>query len=192
MTERHQGQHHATPGGGDPLASALERVVAGDRAAFAEVYRQSAPKLFGICLRMCKERTEAEEVLQETFLTIWRRAHLFDRNRGGALTWLVVIARNRALDRLRATGRVPDGPIDLADQVSDPAPSALAIAEGDQERRRLALCLAELDAGDAAMIRAGFFDDTPYSALARRTGLPLGTVKSRIRRALLKLRACLQ
>lgn len=174
------------------LADALVLAGAGDRDAFAVVYQRTSAKLFGVCLRMLPVRAEAEEALQDAYLTIWQRAQLFDRERGSAMTWLLTVTRNRVLDRLRASGRWVASPIDLAMAVADSGDSAAMVLEDDQEQRRMLACIDALERGDAALIRAGFLEGSTYPLLATRTGLPLGTVKSRIRRALLKLRACLQ
>ena len=171
------------------LLAMLSRVAGGDRDAFGELYQLTSRKLFGVCLRILPEREEAEEVLQDIYLTIWQRAASFDAERGTAMTWLITIARNRALDRLRGKGRIATAPIELAVAVADPSPLASASLEAKQERRRLVDCLDALDAGDARLIRSSFLEGSTYSELAMRAGVPLGTVKSRIRRALLKLRA---
>src|ERR1700754_5067451 len=107
------------------LAAALARVAAGDRAALRIVYQDTAAKLFGVCIRILKDRSEAEDVLQDVYMTVWRKAGAFDPARASPITWLVAIARNRAIDRLRASAvsrRME--PIDAADAVSDPAPVA--------------------------------------------------------------------
>ena len=108
------------------LAAALARVASGDRAALRVVYQDTSAKLFGVCLRILKDRSEAEDVLQEVFVTVWRKAASFDPGKASPITWLVAIARNRAIDRLRA-GAVSRRmePIDAADAVSDPAPGAV-------------------------------------------------------------------
>ena len=100
------------------LAETLRRVAAGDRAAFEEVYRRTSAKLFGVCLRILPVRPEAEEALQEAYLSVWRRAASFDATRGSAMTWLITLARNRAVDRLRAGGKLATTTIDLADMVA--------------------------------------------------------------------------
>lgn len=174
------------------LAVALQRTASGDRAAFEEVYRRTSLKLFGVCLRILPVRQEAEEALQEAYISVWRRAGSFDPARGTAMTWLITLTRNRAVDRLRASGRFAAVPIELAGEVADPSPTsedALVMNEGDQ---RLAYCLGTLETGDAGLIRTAFFDGSTYAELATRTSTPLGTIKSRIRRALLKLRDCLR
>lgn len=96
---------------GSGLDQALENIALGDRDAFAEVYRRTSVKLLGVCRRILPERQEAEEVLQDIYLTVWRRAGAFDATRGSAMTWLITLARNRAVDRLRASGRRPTDPI---------------------------------------------------------------------------------
>lgn len=173
------------------LAKALGRVARGDRAALGDVYSATSAKLFGVCLRILPDREEAEDVLQEAYLTVWRKAAAFDPSRGSPITWLVTLTRNRALDRLRSRRPIPSEPIDLAESVADEALPADSLIEVDQEAARLANCLGELPAGDGILIRAAFFQGSSYPELAARAALPLGTVKSRIRRALLKLRGCL-
>jgi len=175
------------------LAAALVRVAAGDRAALRIVYQDTSAKLFGVCLRILKDRSEAEDVLQDVYVTVWRKAGAFDPARASPITWLVAIARNRAIDRLRASAvsrRME--PIEAADAVSDPAPVASERVELGQQQQRLALCLEELEAQHATAIRAAFLDGATYEQLAVRMSVPLGTMKSWIRRGLLKLRACLE
>src|SRR6267154_5307936 len=103
------------------LAAALVRVAAGDRAALQTVYQDTSAKLFGVCLRILNDKSEAEDVLQEVYLTVWRKAASFDPARASPITWLVAIARNRSIDRLRsaAGGRRMD-PIDAAEEGRDP------------------------------------------------------------------------
>ena len=173
------------------LAVMLTRVSTGDRAAFEEIYRRTSVKLFGVCLRILPIRQEAEDVLQEAYLSVWQRAATFDATRGSAMTWLITLTRNRAIDRLRAKGKLVAAPIELADEVPDPDPDAVSLIEATQDEQRLAHCLTTLDQGDAGLIRTAFFDGSTYAELAQRAGAPLGTIKSRIRRALLRLRECL-
>ena len=175
------------------LAAALARVASGDRAALRMIYQDTSAKLFGVCLRILKDRSEAEDVLQDVYVTVWRKAAAFDPGRASPITWLVAIARNRAIDRLRASAvsrRME--PIEAADAVSDPAPVALERVELAQQHERLARCLQELETLHAGAIRAAFLDGATYEELAARMGVPLGTMKSWIRRGLLKLRACLE
>ena len=174
------------------LVAALARVAAGDRAAMQEVYRRTSAKLFGVCLRIFGERAEAEDAVQDVYLAIWRKAGTFDPARSSPITWLVTLARNRAIDRLRASGRRPTAPLELAADVADETPDAeTALVHADEDTRVLE-CIEHLRPDDAVMIRTAFFDGVTYADLAERANLPLGTVKSRMRRSLLKLRDCLQ
>ena len=173
------------------LEQALEAVATGDRAAFGVVYQRTSVKLFGVVLRILSERQEAEEVLQEVYLAVWRRAGAFDPARGTAMTWLITLARNRALDRLRVSRRRRSDPIELADDAPDPAPDAETLVLAQDEAGRIAWCLDRLDGDDARLIRTAFFEGASYAELATRAARPLGTVKSRIRRALIRLKDCL-
>lgn len=175
------------------LSAAIRRVAAGDRAALRLVYDETAAKLFGVCLRILDDRNEAEDVLQEVYLNVWRKAGTFDEARASPITWLVAMARNRAIDRLRS-GRVRrlSEPVEAADQIPDDAPLAAETLETAQERARLGACLDELEAHHSAAIRAAFLEGLTYEELARRSDVPLGTMKSWIRRGLAKLRACLE
>lgn len=173
------------------LARALTRVAMQDREALQEVYRRTSRKLFGICLRIFGERADAEDAMQDVFLTIWHRAGSFDPARGNPVTWLATLTRNRAIDLLRRSGRRPTAPLELADDVADSTPDAEAALIAQDEDGRIEHCIQALAKSDAAMIRTAFFEGTTYADLAERAAMPLGTVKSRIRRALLKLRECL-
>jgi RNA polymerase sigma-70 factor (ECF subfamily) len=173
------------------LAAALRRVAQGDRDAFEEVYRRTSMKLFGVCLRILPRRAEAEDALQDAYLAVWRKAATFDEGRGTAMTWLITLARNRALDRVRSSASRPTVAVAHAEAIPDPAAGAFATLAASEEERRLALCLDDLDAGDAGFIRRAFFGGETYSDLAGQIGVPLGTMKSRIRRALVRLRSCL-
>jgi RNA polymerase sigma factor (sigma-70 family) len=175
------------------LAAALARVAGGDRVALRLVYEMTSAKLFGVCLRILNDRSEAEDVLQDVYVTVWRKASGFDPGLASPITWMVAIARNRAIDRLRASAKVRRmEPIEAAETVSDPAPGASERVELAQEHQRLAGCLDELEGRQALAIRATFLEGATYEELATRMSVPLGTMKSWIRRGLLKLRACLE
>jgi RNA polymerase sigma-70 factor (ECF subfamily) len=175
------------------IAAALGRIPAGDRTALQTVYRLTSAKLFGVCLRILGERGEAEDVLQEVYITVWRNAAAFDPERASPITWLVAIARNRSIDRLRAGAKARRmQPIGDALDVSDAAPSALAQVESGEEHKRLLDCLGELEPRHAAAIRGAFLDGATYEELAQRVDVPLGTMKSWIRRSLMRLRDCLE
>ena len=175
------------------LSAALNRVAGGDRAALRLVYDMTAAKLFGVCLRILNDRSEAEDVLQEVYITVWRKAGAFDEDRASPITWLVAIARNRAIDRLRASGASRRSePVEAAEGVADPLPLASDVLEAEQESGRLGGCLDELETRQSAAIRSAFIDGLTYEELAKRMGVPLGTMKSWIRRGLAKLKECLE
>ncbi len=175
------------------IAAALGRIPGGDRAALQTVYRLTSAKLFGIAIRILGERSEAEDVLQEVYVTVWRKAATFDAARASPMTWLIAIVRNRAIDRLRA-GRQNRRmePIDVADEVADTAPAADSALESAQDHARLHGCLDGLEARERNALRGAFFDGNTYDELAERMKVPLGTMKSWIRRAMIKLKSCLE
>ena len=175
------------------IAAALGRVPGGDRAALQTVYRLTSAKLFGVALRILGERSEAEDVLQEVYLAVWRKAADFDPNRASPMTWLIAIARNRAIDRLRSTRTSRNmAPIEDAGDVADSTVAADAALEGAQDHARLHGCLDGLAEHERKALRGAFFDGNTYEDLAARMKVPLGTMKSWIRRAMIKLKSCLE
>lgn len=173
------------------LADALRATASGDRQAFHLVYRLTSAKLFGVALRIFGNREEAEDIVQEVYATVWQKAAQFDPARASPITWLVTMVRNRSIDRLRSSGRKVMAPIEEVADLADDAPGALDELLDTEQSHRIGDCLAELAGPDAALIRHAFFEGSTYSELADRSATPLGTIKSRIRRALIRLRACL-
>jgi RNA polymerase sigma factor (sigma-70 family) len=176
----------------DPLNRLLQQTGQGDRDAFAQLYRRTSPKLFGVCLRLLRDRNDAEEVLQEIYVTVWRRAASFDASRAGAISWLIALSRNKAIDRLRQHRRTVLVFEDLDDTADDKETPATADSERTDEYRRLQRCLEQLDPQHQQSLREAFFSGATYSELAARSKVPLGTMKSWIRRSLLQLRKCLE
>lgn len=174
------------------LADALIRTGQGDRSAFETVYNATSAKLFGVCLRIFPDRQEAEEALQDAYLTIWSKAASFESGRASPISWLVTLTRNRAIDRLRSRGKAGLTSLDQAAEVADPAPLADAQLLAAAEDRVLENCIDGLEQRDAHFIRGAFIGGATYADLAERESEPLGTVKSRIRRALIKLRLCME
>lgn len=163
----------------------------GDEASFAELYRRTSAKLFGVVLRICTNRELAEDVLVEVYLTIWRRAGAFDAGRASPITWMATIARNRAIDTMRRMPHAQHLEVGAADQVADMAPLAEAQLIEAEVDARLHLCLDQLEEPQAGAIRAAFFKGLTYSQLAESMTVPLGTMKSWIRRGLARLKDCL-
>lgn len=177
----------------DGLAQFIGAIAGGDRDAFEQLYRATSAKLFGVCLRVLPDRAEAEDVLQEVYTTVWRKAAQFDASRASAITWLAMIARNRSIDRLRALPSAARySPIEMAEVLPDPGASPSEEAETATDRDRLDVCMDQLDTRRKSLIRTAFFEGATYEELAARVGSPLGSVKSWIRRGLLQLRECLE
>ena len=178
----------------EELSAALRRVADGSQTALAEVYRKTSAKLFGVCIRILGEREEAEDALQEIFTSVWRNAGSFDPAKGSPISWLAALARNRSIDRRRSrASRAAAGAMgDEAMEVADEAPDALATLETAEDAGRVARCLGELEERQNLAIRAAFYEGLSYSELAVRSAVPLGTMKSWIRRGLLRLRECLE
>jgi RNA polymerase sigma-70 factor (ECF subfamily) len=175
------------------IVAALARIPKRDRAALQTVYRLTSAKLFGVCLRILGERSDAEDVMQEVYVTVWNKAANFDATRASPMTWLIAIARNRSIDRLRATRQSRRmQPIETASDVADSAVPADRALETAQDRTRLYACVETLSAHEKAALRGAFFDGSTYDELAARMRVPLGTMKSWIRRAMIKLKSCLE
>jgi RNA polymerase sigma-70 factor (ECF subfamily) len=172
------------------LGVLLARCGLGDRAAFRSLYAEASPKLFGVALRILGNRGDAEEAVQEAFVKIWRGAGRFDAGRGSAVGWLVSIARNQAIDSLRAR-KPPARDIAELPGLADRGPTPEASALGADERRRIVGCLGELPPDRAAAVRGAYLEGWSYEELARRFGVPINTMRTWLRRSLLKLRECL-
>lgn len=177
----------------DSVAALLQQVARGQREAFETLYRDTSSTLLGICLRVLRDREEAEDVLQEVYVAVWAKAEQFDRERARAMTWLGSIARNRAIDRVRArpqpASHVPVEDLDIADE-DTPLPGV----DLDAARMRVQLddCFEQLEPKRRTLIRTAFFESVTYDVLAARMQAPLGSVKSWIRRGLQQLKACLE
>lgn len=175
------------------LSSALAQVALGSEAALRDVYDRTSAKLFGVCLRILGDRAEAEDALQDVYVTVWRRAGSFDDSRASPITWLATLARNRAIDRLRSAKRSrASEPVEAASNIADSGPSALESLQASEERGRLLDCLGEIEERTGDAIREAFFGGLTYAELAERMKVPLGTMKSWVRRGLVKLKDCLE
>ncbi len=167
-------------------AVALDR----DRDAFARLFVHFAPRLKAWLIRSGAAPGVAEDFAQDAMLTVWRKADLFDAQKAGAATWIFTIARNRRLDLLRRDSRdLPTPEIVLTGEDIRRPDDILSTA---QDAQRVRDALAQLDAPQIEVLRLAFFLESPHSEIARTLDLPLGTVKSRIRNAMIKLRAILE
>lgn len=173
------------------LVRLLERAAADDRASLKRLYDCTSAKLYGVCLRLLRDEAEAQEVLQEVYLAIWRKAASFDPTRASPISWLATIARNRSIDRLRAR-QFPTEDLGAAANIPDDGPSSFQLLETAEDASRLRQCLEELESRAQGAIRSAFFDGATYPELAEREGVPLPTMKSWIRRGLISLRGCLE
>lgn len=182
----------AQPAPGETEAQAqdvlLQACGSGNRLAFEALYRATSARLFGICLYYLGNRAEAEEVLQEAYTSIWLKASSFDPGLASAYTWLATIARHKAIDRRRA--RHIHEPLDSVAQL-DAKDDVADSVERERQGNAIDRCLATLAEDQQRYIRVAFFEGCSYAELAERHSIPLGTMKSWIRRGLLVLRGCL-
>jgi RNA polymerase sigma-70 factor (ECF subfamily) len=172
-------------------AQLLARIAAGDEAAFGALYDRFSTGLFSFVIKMTRDEKEAEDVLQEGFAHIWRRAATYDPARSSPFTWAVMIFRNKAIDRLRVRQRL-DRTIEKATVEFSHFPEADEAAAGEAERRdqgaQVRSALTQIPAEQKQAVELAFFSGLTHEQIAEKIGAPLGTVKARIRRGLLKLR----
>lgn len=180
-------EHTATPGNGTgEWVQEMQRVAHhGDEAAFAALFGHFAPRIKGFLMKSGATAALAEECAQDVMATVWHKAQLFDPARASVATWIFTIARNRRIDALRKARRpepedLPWGP--------EPEPDQVDVLSLQQETKKLGVALASLPQNQRALIEQAYFGDLSHGEIARITGLPLGTIKSRIRLALDKLR----
>lgn len=172
------------------IADLIARCALRDRAAFATLYRRTSAKLYGVTLRILKDRSDADEALQEVYVKIWQRADRYAPGGYSPISWLVAVARNHCLDVLRA--RKPQSEeIEMALDVADAGPDPETAAVDRGERARIDACLDQLDADKADAVRGAYLDGYSYEELSARHNVPLNTMRTWLRRSLLKLRECL-
>ncbi|MEO7336356.1 MAG: sigma-70 family RNA polymerase sigma factor [Caldimonas sp.] len=187
------------------LSRLLGRAGLGDRAAFATLYERTSPHLFAVILRINRDRAQAEDILQEVFVNVWRAAKSFDAAQSQPLTWLTSIARNRAIDSLRrvqtrpqiqnpgASGSANDAEDEsVYDTVADTAPGPLDLLSQASDARALSVCMDGLSALQRQSVALAFYHGLSHAEVAEQMRQPLGTVKSWVRRALVGLKDCLQ
>ena len=173
------------------ISELISRVSLRDRAAFDALYTSTSAKLFGVCLRLLGNRTEAEDALQDIYVKIWNKADRFAVADTSPISWLVAIARNHCIDIMRARRGVASD-LDEAMHVAEPSanPEQTAMAAG--EARRLHDCLEALDPPRAAAVRGAYLNGDCYEVLAQRHKVPLNTMRTWLRRSLMKLKECLE
>lgn len=180
------------------LVDLLARCALADQRALAELYRQTRSRLYAVALRMLRDTDAAEEALQESFVKVWRNAGRYREDLAAPMTWLTSVVRNQCLDMLRRgqpekTQRVLlDEDDDTLERMADETPDPMALAMNSQAAASLTQCLDRLKDQQQRLIARAFYEGLSHSELATATGLPLGTVKTNIRRGLAALRSCLE
>jgi len=184
------------------LAQLLSRSALGDRVAFKQLYEQTSGHLYAVLLRIQRDRSVADDLLQDVFVNVWKAAGNFDAQQSQPLTWLTQIARNKAIDSLRRANARPklasvhhddddDDHPDLDQRLADDGPGPAELLERASDARQLDLCMAGLSAQQRQSVALAFFDGLSHAEVAERLQQPLGTVKSWVRRALMSLKSCL-
>ncbi len=172
-------------------AQLLVRIASGDEVAFGALYDRFSPGLYSFILKMVRDEKEAEDVLQEGFAHIWRRASTYDPARSSAFTWAVMILRNKAIDRLRVRQRI-ERTMEKATVEFSHFAEADEVSAGEAERREdgalVRSALKEIPEEQKQAVELAFFGGLTHEQIAEKLGAPLGTIKARIRRGLLKLR----
>ena len=174
----------------DPIAILLQKTAAQDRTAFRELYSASSAKLMGVLLRILGQRAEAEDALQEVYTRVWLKAARFDATKGRGMTWLISLSRNLAIDRLRQrSDHVSD---DAAMEAhADPVPRAETRLIASGEAKRINDCYATLEPDRAEALRGAYLAGLSYSDLATKFDVPLNTMRTWLRRSLLRLKECM-
>lgn len=173
------------------ITKLIVRTSMKDRSAFDLLYRQTSAKLFGVCLRVLNDRGEAEDALQEVYVKIWTKADRFAVSDLSPISWLVAIARNHSIDRIRSRRR-PAADIETVLEVADPTPGPEAAAVSGDEAGQIHRCLEELEDDRAGAVRGAYLKGESYAELAERYKVPLNTMRTWLRRSLMKLRECLE
>ncbi len=184
------------------LSALLARAGLGDRTAFARLYERTSGHLLAVVLRIQRDRAQAEDLLQEIYVSVWKAAASFDAARSQPLTWLTHIARNRAIDSLRRASAQPrlesttrdddDERPDAGEALADENPGPLELLGRASDARELNQCMDHLSPPQRQSLALAFFDGLSHAEVAEHLKQPLGTVKSWVRRALQTLKGCLE
>lgn len=168
----------------------IGRVALGDRKAFSALYDATSAKLFGTVMRVLNDRAGAEDVVQDAYMKIWRHADRYSANGMSPMTWMITIARNTAIDRIRRTRATVD--LDgVAEHLTAPGPSPEQSAVAAGEARRIAACLDELEQDRGLAVRGAYLEGRSYVDLAETFGVPLNTMRTWLRRSLQSLQECM-
>ncbi|WP_417587720.1 sigma-70 family RNA polymerase sigma factor [Pararhodobacter oceanensis] len=184
----------------DIITELLLRVARQDRAAFRQLYSEAAPKLTGVLLRILGNRAEVDDAMQDVFIKVWQRAASFQPDKGRGISWMIAVARNHALDQLRkrpaaagmfrAEARDAEGQ-DPLEQVAD---GAIGVEQGmiaQGEARRVVDCFATLEEERSAAVKGAYIEGLSYQELAERFEVPLNTMRTWLRRSLVRLKECM-
>ncbi|MEX5728744.1 RNA polymerase sigma-70 factor (ECF subfamily) [Rhodovulum iodosum] len=174
----------------DDIEAMIARVALRDHSAFSSLYDATSAKLFGVCLRVLNNRSEAEEVLQDVYVRVWNKAGTYSVTGHSPMTWLITVARNLSIDRLRAR-ETRTGGIDRALDIVDDRPGPEEVAVARSARAAIDDCLDELDTARADAVKRAYLDGDTYKDLAHRYDVPVNTMRTWLRRSLIKLRDCL-
>lgn len=180
----------AMQSGSAEISDLIARCALRDRAAFRVLYGATSAKLFGVVLRILRNRAEAEEAIQEVYIKIWQRADRYVAGQYSPISWLVAVARNHALDMVRAR-RPTNDDIDVALDIPDAAPNPERLTQASEDGARIEACLATLEEDRAEAVRGAYLDGYSYEELAQRFSVPLNTMRTWLRRSLIRLRECL-
>lgn len=172
------------------IEAMIAQIALRDRFAFSALYDATSRKLFGVCLRVLNNQSEAEEILQEVYIRIWHKAGSYAVTGHSPMTWLITVARNMAIDRLR-TRKPPTRDIDTVFDLADDRPGPEAEAILSSQRAQIDACMDELDDQHSDAVRRAYLEGDTYKELALRHDVPLNTMRTWLRRSLKKLKECL-
>lgn len=168
----------------------IGRVALGDRKAFSALYDATSAKLFGTVLRVLNDRADAEDVVQDAYMKIWRYADRYSANGMSPMTWMITIARNTAIDRIRRTRATVDLE-GVAEHLTAPGPGPEQSAVAAGEARRIMACLDELEQDRGSAVRSAYLEGRSYAELAETFNVPLNTMRTWLRRSLQSLQECM-
>jgi RNA polymerase sigma-70 factor (ECF subfamily) len=177
------------------LLDVIRRVASADQGALGELYDATSPTVFGLVRRIVGDYSAAEEVTIDVYTQVWRLASAYSEERGSPVTWLLMIARSRAIDHLRSRARrlkEQERPIEVAFDHSQPGPDPETAAISGKRRQIVRDTLANLEPEQVAMLQLAFFEGLSHDEIASKTGIPLGTVKTRIRAGMMRMRELLE